>query len=65
MSKSIRGTKKRKGRPRTTGVGVQIGMRWHQAQLDEIDRWSAQCDDKPSRAEAIRRLVEMGLKSKL
>lgn len=64
MAKSIRGTKKRRGRPKTTGSGVQIGMRWQQSTLDEVDAWSARQDDAPGRAEAIRRLVELGLKAK-
>jgi hypothetical protein len=29
--------------------------------LKTVDRWRRQQDDKPSRAEAIRRLVELGL----
>jgi hypothetical protein len=29
-----------------------------------VDAWIAEQDDQPSRAEAIRRLVELGLKGK-
>lgn len=64
MSLSIRGTpnKRRKvGRPKTTGRGTQIGMRWHDPLLGMIDAWAARQDDKPPRPEAIRRLVERGL----
>ena len=61
MARSIRATKKRRGRPKTTGTGVQIGMRWHQPTLGEIDDWAARQIDKPGRPEAIRRLVELGL----
>jgi metal-responsive CopG/Arc/MetJ family transcriptional regulator len=32
--------------------------------VDRIDHWSTQQGDQPSRAEAIRRLVEIGLKAK-
>jgi hypothetical protein len=32
--------------------------------IAQIDGWSAKQDDAPSRAEAIRRLVELGLKKK-
>jgi hypothetical protein len=32
--------------------------------MDRIDTWSADQEDRPSRAEAIRRLVEIGLKAK-
>jgi hypothetical protein len=31
---------------------------------EKLDKWSARQDDKPSRSEAIRRLVEIGLKAK-
>jgi hypothetical protein len=61
MSLSIRGTKKKRGRPKTTGSGTQIGMRWHEPLLVAIDKWAARQDDKPERAEAIRRLVQVGL----
>ena len=32
--------------------------------MSRIDTWSADQEDEPSRAEAIRRLVELGLKKK-
>ena len=32
--------------------------------LDAVDKWRLKQDDEPSRAEAIRRLVELGLKAK-
>ena len=55
--------KKKIGRPRT-GIGTLIGLRWHEPALDAIDDWRRQQQDLPSRAEAIRRLVEIGLKAK-
>ena len=55
--------KKKIGRPRT-GVGALVGQRWHEEQLAQIDRWRRAQADMPGRAEAIRRLVELGLKSK-
>jgi hypothetical protein len=55
--------KKKIGRPRT-GVGTLVGQRWHDDQLDQIDRWRRGQSDMPGRAEAIRRLVELGLKAK-
>jgi hypothetical protein len=64
MSVSIRGTqnkRKKVGRPKTTGRGTQIGMRWQAPILEAIDNWAAQQDDKPDRPNAIRRLVERGL----
>jgi hypothetical protein len=66
MAKSIQvTTKKKRGRPRTTGRGTQIGERWHDAELAAIDAWIASSSDKTiSRAQAVRRLVEIGLKAK-
>jgi hypothetical protein len=61
MAKSIRGIKKSRGRPRTTGPGVQIGIRWQAAELAAIDAWRRHEDGKLSRADAIRRLVEDAL----
>jgi hypothetical protein len=52
--------KKRMGRP-PTGVGTLVGQRWRDDQLDQIDRWRKAQSDLPGRAEAIRRLVELGL----
>ena len=61
MSKSIRGTpKKKRGRPPTTGRGTQIGMRWQDPELSAIDAWR-DAHDVATRPEAIRRLVEIGL----
>lgn len=36
-------------------------MRFDQGTLDEVDAWRARQEDLPSRAEAVRRLVEEGL----
>lgn len=62
MSKSIRGIpkKKKRGRPKTTGRGTQVGLRWHDRELVAIDAWAKK--NECTRAEAIRRLVELGLK---
>ena len=64
MKKSIRVTKKSRGRPKTTGTGVQIGMRWQSPELTLIDGWIERHAPDLSRPEAIRRLVELGLKAK-
>jgi hypothetical protein len=64
MSKSIKVTKKARGRP-ATGRGTQIGERWHAAELAAIDAWIASSADKTiTRAHAVRRLVALGLKAK-
>jgi len=55
--------KKKIGRP-PTGVGTLVGQRWRDDQLDQIDRWRRGQVDGPGRSEAIRRLVELGLKVK-
>jgi hypothetical protein len=51
--------KKRAGRP--TDKGTLIGLRLEPATLARVDRWAASQQDDPSRPEAIRRLVELGL----
>jgi hypothetical protein len=62
MAKSIRVIKKSRGRPRTTGTGTLIGIRFQEPSLDRIDQWAAAQDDEPGRPEAIRRLVEQALR---
>ena len=64
MRKSIKDTTKKRGRPVTTGKGTQVGTRWQDDHLKQIDDWRRKQDDKPQRSEAIRRLVEIGLKVK-
>jgi hypothetical protein len=66
MAKSIRvTTKKKRGRPATTGRGTQVGERWHPTELAAIDGWIASSPDKNiTRAHAIRRLVALGLRIK-
>jgi hypothetical protein len=63
MRKSIRViTKKRRGRPVTTGKGTLVGVRLLDAPLAALDDWiSDQKEPDLSRPEAIRRLVEIGL----
>jgi hypothetical protein len=61
MKRSNPVTKKPRGRPKT-GRGTQIGMRWRDDVLAEIDDWRREQDDLPSRPEAIRRLVQLGLR---
>jgi hypothetical protein len=67
MAKSIRvTTKKKRGRPVTTGQGTQVGERWHPAELAAIDAWIASSADTTiTRAHAIRRLVALGLTFKM
>jgi len=67
MAESVRDPTKsnpKMGRPKTTGPGEPQIVRMHDQQLDAIDDWIAAQGEKISRPEAIRRLVELGLKAK-
>lgn len=50
-------TKKRRG-PAPTGQGKMIGVRLHADILDPLDTYIASQPDKPSRPEAIRRILK-------
>jgi len=56
-------SRKKRGPP-ATGKGTLIGVRLQPDPLSRLDKWSISQDDKPSRPEAIRRLVERGLKAR-
>jgi hypothetical protein len=63
MSKSTqKDTKKSKkmGRP-ATGQGQQIGTRWPDDILYRVDEWRRIQPDIPTRPDALRRLVLIGL----
>lgn len=66
MAKSIGViTKKGRGRPVTTGKGTLIGVRILDEPLATLDAWILkQKEPELTRPEAIRRLVEIGLKAK-
>jgi Ribbon-helix-helix protein, copG family len=62
MAKSIKAhLKKRRGRP-ATGKDPSVSVRLPQSVIDEVEVWAAQKGG--GRSEAIRRLVEIGLKAK-
>jgi hypothetical protein len=62
MAKSIKvNPKKRRGRP-ATGKDPLVSARLPQPVIDQLDGWAAKNDT--TRSEAIRRLVELGLKAK-
>jgi Arc/MetJ-type ribon-helix-helix transcriptional regulator len=66
MAKSIRDTSKKRetrGRKKTTGPGEAVMLRLHPPLLTDIDDWIRTQGDRPSRPEAIRRLVEERLKT--
>ena len=54
--------KKRIGRPPVNAVAVLV--RIPPAELEPIDNWMAKQKEPVTRPEAIRRLVELGLKAK-
>jgi hypothetical protein len=66
MAKSIRDIAKRPiGRPKTTGPATGVMVKMHDHHLDALDNWIAkQKEPELTRPEAIRRLVELGLKAK-
>jgi hypothetical protein len=58
-------SKKKRGRPVTTGTGTLIGVRLLDAPLAQLDNWiERQGEPGLSRPEAIRRLIEIGLKAR-
>jgi hypothetical protein len=63
MGKSTREiTKSRK--PRVIGTGEPVLVRIQPEMAKQLDDWRRKQDDLPGRPEAIRRLVEIGLKVK-
>ena len=58
--RSVTIRRKKRGAP-ATGKGTLIGVRLEPGALARVDRWAASQEDDPSRPEAIRRLVELGL----
>jgi len=65
MKKSIAVNKKSRGRPKKKGgVYPVTAVRLSPAFGGEVDKWAGSQPDAPTRSEAIRRLVELGLKAK-
>ena len=64
MKKAISVNKKSRGRPKKKGgVHPVTALRLSPEVGTAVDHWAARQDDKPSRSEAIRRLVEIGLRA--
>ncbi len=55
-------SQKRRGRP-ATGTNPSVGVRMPESELARLDQWRTMQSDLPSRPEAIRRLVELGLET--
>jgi hypothetical protein len=65
MKKSISVNKKSRGRPKKKGGAYPVtAIRLPPALGAEVDIWANSQADVPTRSEAIRRLVELGLKAK-
>jgi len=66
MKKAIRqrGGKRAGSGRKPTGADPVRTMRLSDDFVAGVDEWAAKQDDKPPRSEAIRRLVEIGLKAK-
>jgi predicted DNA binding CopG/RHH family protein len=62
MKKSIKVASKKRGRPPSGGRDPGVHIRLPEEMLTAIDAKSA--DEGISRSEAIRRMVELGLKAK-
>jgi len=50
-----------KPRRRATTTGTLVGTRFQATLLEAIDSWRKDQDDLPTRPEAVRRLVELGM----
>jgi len=65
MKKSISVNKKSRGRPKKKGgVYPVTAVRLPPVVGAEVDKWAGAQADAPTRSEAIRRLVELGLTAK-
>jgi hypothetical protein len=56
-------SEKKRGRP-ATGRGDGVLVRLHPDLMKQLDQWRARDPDLPTRPEAIRRLIQHGLKFK-
>jgi hypothetical protein len=65
MAKPTLVNKKSRGRPKKTGgVDPVTAVRLPKKLSDAVEAWGDKQEDEPGRSEAIRRLVELGLKAK-
>jgi hypothetical protein len=63
MRKTIGGKRRGAGRP-ATGATPSRTFRLTDEFIANLDAWAARQADHPDRSEAIRRLVDLGLKAK-
>ena len=64
MARSIPVEAKRRGRPPGAAFADPVPVRLTPDQLADVDQWREDQPDQPSRSEAIRRLLEYGLRRK-
>jgi hypothetical protein len=64
MKSSIAVIKKSRGRPKSTGIGTLVGVRFHESELKAIDGWRKKQTEKLTRPQAVRRLVGRALEGK-
>jgi hypothetical protein len=62
MRRSISAKRKRGGRP-ATGHDPMVGLRMSKDTRAAIKKWASTQHDRPNFSEAVRRLIEIGLKS--
>ena len=62
MRRSISARRKRGGRP-ATGHDPMVGLRISKETRAAIKKWASTQHDRPNLSEAVRRLIEIGLKS--
>jgi hypothetical protein len=53
-----------KPKPRSATTGTLVGTRFQPMLLDALDMWRKEQNDLPTRPEAVRRLVELGMNYK-
>jgi hypothetical protein len=64
MKKAIKVHQKKPGRP-ATGRDPAVTIRLPKEVLGEVETWAGTQDGEPNRSQAIRQLVELGLKAKI
>jgi hypothetical protein len=64
MPKQEKSVHKKRGRPAGRSYGETIPMRLSPALKDKVEGWAAKQPDKPSRSEALRRLIALALNLK-
>jgi hypothetical protein len=62
--RKMRGGKRPGSGRKPTGTDPARTIRLSDEFISAVDAWAARQDDEPGRSEAIRRLVEIGLKAK-